>query len=129
MNKAPQRGSNFSTTMSVVAEAVGIEMEDGDRLLAFAGGELFFLSIEGDVEAPLSFAIERGDEIIATTGEVMRYEADGISGSPAMPTQISFVTVDQLPKDGWYTLQGIKLQDAPTQSGVYIYNGKKQVIK
>ena len=59
----------------------------------------------------------------------MRYEADGISGSPAMPTQISFVTVDQLPKDGWYTLQGIKLQDAPTQSGVYIYNGKKQVIK
>jgi len=148
VNKAPQRGSNFSTTMSVVAEAVGIEMEDGDRLLAFAGGELvgdtqlqslpvreghegglFFLSIEGDVEAPLSFAIERGDEIIATTGEVMRYEADGISGSPAMPTQISFVTVDQLPKDGWYTLQGIKLQDAPTQSGVYIYNGKKQVIK
>ena len=148
VNKAPQRGSNFSTTMSVVAEAVGIEMEDGDRLLAFAGGELvgdtqlqslpvreghegglFFLSIEGDIEGPLSFAIERGDEIIATTGEVMRYEADGISGSPAMPTQISFVTVDQLHKDGWYTLQGIKLQDAPTQSGVYIYNGKKQVIK
>ena len=148
VNKAPQRGSNFSTTMSVVAEAVGIEMEDGDRLLAFAGGELvgdtqlqslpvreghegglFFLSIEGDIEGLLSFAIERGDEIIATTGEVMRYEADGISGSPAMPTQISFVTVDQLPKDGWYTLQGIKLQDAPTQSGVYIYNGKKQVIK
>ena len=148
VNKAPQLGSNFSTTMSVVAEAVGIEMEDGDRLLAFAGGELvgdtqlqslpvreghegglFFLSIEGDIEGPLSFAIERGGEIIATTGEVMRYEADGISGSPAMPTQISFVTVDQLPKDGWYTLQGIKLQDAPTQSGVYIYNGKKQVIK
>ena len=94
-----------------------------------AGTPLFFLSIEGDIEGPLSFAIERGDEIIATTGEVMRYEADGISGSPAMPTQISFVTVDQLPKDGWYTVQGIKLQDAPTQSGVYIYNGKKQVIK
>ena len=150
VNKAPQRGSNFSTTMSVVAEAVGVDVEEGDRLVAYAGGEavgsvecraqsvefataagtpLFFLSIEGDVEAPLSFAIERGDEIIATTGEVMRYEADGISGSPAMPTQISFVTVDQLPKDGWYTLQGIKLQDAPTQSGVYIYNGKKQVIK
>ena len=148
VNAAPQLGSNFSTTMSVVAEAVGIEMEDGDRLLAFAGGELvgdtqlqslpvreghegglFFLSIEGDIEGPLSFAIERGDEIIATTGEVMRYEADGISGSPAMPTQISFVSTDQLPKDGWYTLQGIKLQDAPTQSGVYIYNGKKQVIK
>ncbi|MBQ3631760.1 MAG: hypothetical protein II949_11045, partial [Prevotella sp.] len=150
VNKAPQRGSNFSTTMSVVAEAVGVDVEEGDRLVAYAGGEavgsvecrvqsvefataagtpLFFLSIEGDIEVPLSFAIERGDEIIATTGEVMRYEADGISGSPAMPTQISFVTVDQLPQDGWYTVQGIKLQKAPTKSGVYIYNGKKQVIK
>ena len=150
VNKAPQLGSNFSTTMSVVAEAVGVDVEEGDRLVAYAGGEavgsvecsvqsvefataagtpLFFLSIEGDVEAPLSFAIERGDEIIATTGEVMKYEPDGISGSPEMPTQISFVAADRLPQDGWYTLQGIKLPKAPTQSGVYIYNGKKQVIK
>ena len=148
VNKAPQLGSNFSTTMSVVAEAVGVDIQEGDRLVAYAGGELvgdtqlqslpvreghegglFFLSIEGDIEGPLSFAIERGDEIIATTGEVMRYEADGISGSPAMPTQISFVSTDQLPQDGWYTVQGIKLQKAPTKSGVYIYNGKKQVIK
>ena len=150
VNKAPQLGSNFSTTMSVVAEAVGVDVEEGDRLVAYAGGEvvgsvecrvqrvefataagtpLFFLSIEGDVEAPLSFAIERGDEIIATTGEVMKYEPDGISGSPETPTQISFVAADRLPQDGWYTLQGIKLPKAPTRSGVYIYNGKKQVIK
>ena len=150
VNKAPQLGSNFSTTMSVVAEAVGVDVEEGDRLVAYAGGEvvgsvecsvqsvefataagtpLFFLSIEGDVEAPLSFAIERGDNLIAVTGEVMKYEPDGISGSPAMPTQISFVTADQLPQHGWYTVQGIKLPKAPTQSGVYIYNGKKQVIK
>ena len=151
--KAPQLGSNFSTTMSVVAEAVGVDVEEGDRLVAYAGGEvvgegtalsavlpldtaplasgkpLFFLSIEGDIKAPLSFAIERGDDLIAVTGEVMKYEPDGISGSPEMPTQISFVSTDQLPQDGWYTVQGIKLQKAPTKSGVYIYNGKKQVIK
>ena len=150
VNKAPQRGSNFSTTMSVVAEAVGVDVEEGDRLVAYAGGEavgsvecrvqsvefataagtpLFFLSIEGDIKAPLSFAIERGDDLIAVTGEVMKYEPDGISGSPEIPTQISFVTADQLPQHGWYTVQGIKLPKAPTQSGVYIYNGKKQVIK
>lgn len=150
VNKAPQLGSNFSTTMSVVAEAVGVDVEEGDRLVAYAGGEavgsvecsvqsvefataagtpLFFLSIEGDIKAPLSFAIERGDNLIAVTGEVMKYEPDGISGSPEMPTQISFVTADQLPQHGWYTVQGIKLPKAPTQSGVYIYNGKKQVIK
>ena len=31
--------------------------------------------------------------------------------------------------DGWYTLNGIRLQGAPTEKGVYINNGKKIVIK
>jgi hypothetical protein len=143
-------GARFATTMNVVAEAVGVDIEEGDRLVAYAGGEvvgseecrvksgefatatgkpLFYLSIEGDQKAPLSFAIERGDEIIATTGEVMTYEVNGISGTVDEPTKISFVRADQLPQDGWYTVQGIKLQKAPTQSGVYIYNGKAQVVK
>jgi hypothetical protein len=30
---------------------------------------------------------------------------------------------------GWYDLSGRKLSDKPTQKGVYIYNGKKRVIK
>ena len=31
--------------------------------------------------------------------------------------------------EGWYTLDGIKLQSVPTEKGVYIQNGKKVVIK
>jgi len=31
--------------------------------------------------------------------------------------------------DGWYTLNGVKLQGAPTEKGIYINNGKKVVIK
>jgi hypothetical protein len=139
----------FSTTMSLVAEAVDIALEECDRLVAYAGGEqvgeavlcsakvsqntqqqpLFFLSIAGDVEAPLSFAIIRDGETIATTEEVMTYKANGISGSPDEPTQISFVKADELPQHGWYTLDGIKLPAAPKRSGVYIFNGKKRVIK
>lgn len=30
---------------------------------------------------------------------------------------------------GWYTLNGVKMQNAPTQKGVYIKDGKKVVIK
>ena len=150
---APQyAGARFATTMNVVAEAVGVDVAEGDRIIAFSGGEvvgeaeltidngqltrggadnsqLFYLSIEGELEAPLTFAIERGDEMIAVTGEVMTYEVNGISGTVDEPTKISFVRTDQLPQDGWYTVQGIKLQHAPTQSGVYIFNGKKVVIK
>jgi hypothetical protein len=29
----------------------------------------------------------------------------------------------------WYTVSGMKLQKRPTRKGVYIYNGKKVVVK
>ena len=31
--------------------------------------------------------------------------------------------------EGWYTLNGVKLQGVPTEKGIYINNGKKVVIK
>jgi len=31
--------------------------------------------------------------------------------------------------EGWYTLNGVKLQGAPTEKGIYIRNGKKVVVK
>ena len=133
---------NYATTMNIVAQVEGIEVEDGDKLVAYADGEecgsitinsqrstVSYLSIEGEKEAPLSFAIERDGDIIATTGEVMTYKVNGISGTPSEPTKISFVSVNQLPQDGWYTLQGIQLPQAPTHPGVYIYHGKKHIIK
>jgi hypothetical protein len=147
--RAPQHSmSAYSTTMSVVAEACGVEVQEGDQLIAYANGTslnpsdggkllrfgeaergLFFLSVPGDIATPLSFAIERGGEIIATTGEVITYEANAVKGTTSVPMKISFVRTDQLPQQGWYTVQGIKLDKAPKHSGVYIFNGKKQVIK
>ena len=32
-------------------------------------------------------------------------------------------------KEGWYTINGVKLQNAPSQKGIYIFNGKKLVVK
>ena len=29
----------------------------------------------------------------------------------------------------WYTVNGVQLQEKPTRPGLYIYNGKKVVIK
>ena len=52
-------------------------------------------------------------------------EADGTV------TAISTIAADgvAVPAEGWYTLNGVKLQAAPTAKGVYINNGKKVVIK
>ena len=142
-NQAPKMWDDYMCNMVMTATADGIELHEGDKLIAYSGAEIrgesivssddhdgiFYITIAGNEKAPLSFAIEREGDIIATTGEVMTYQKDAVSGTPEEPTKISFVRSDMLPQRGWYTVQGIKLQKRPTQSGVYIYNGKKQVIK
>ena len=46
-------------------------------------------------------------------------------------TVINAVTAESMnvQAEGWYTLNGVKLQGIPTQKGIYINNGKKVVIK
>jgi hypothetical protein len=137
---APQRRS----TMSVSAVAEGFDVEEGDRLVAYAEGEQvgtaelttlneqlspgFFLSIAGDTQQPIWFAIERNGEIVASTREIMTFRNNDVIGSPDEPTAIDFAQADY--EDGkWYTISGILLQKKPTQKGVYIFNGKKILIK
>ena len=139
---APARAK---ATMSVSAVVEGVEMQEGDRLVAFADGEVvgaatavsgetadhtepLYLSIEGDKQQGIWFAIERDGEIVAATSEQMTFTANAVIGSPDEPTKISFVQTDR--EDGkWYTVSGIQLLKQPTRSGVYIFNGKKVVIK
>ena len=45
------------------------------------------------------------------------------------PTGIETVDSGQLTVDSWYTINGVKLDEQPTEKGVYIHNGKKVVIK
>ena len=46
-------------------------------------------------------------------------------------TAISAIAADGslIEADGWYSVNGVKMQGAPTQKGVYVRNGKKVVIK
>ena len=53
-------------------------------------------------------------------------EADGTT------TVIDNLNVDEIQNakaEGWYTINGMKLDAAPTEKGIYINNGKKVVIK
>ncbi len=131
---APQR-----STMSLTATVNGVETQPGDRLIAYTDAEIrgqiavdeervFYLSVAGDQDAPLWFALERDGEIIATTAEVMKYSPNAVIGLPGSPTSIDFVTVDAM-SEGWYTLGGVKLSGKPAKSGVYIHDRKKEVVK
>ncbi len=138
-------------TMSVSAVVEGFETEVGDVLVAYANGEVvgeavvlngptletriateptepIYLSIAGNAQQPIWFAIERDDEIVASTNELMTFKVNAVIGSPDEPTAINFEQVEY--EDGkWYTISGLQLQHKPTEKGVYIYNGKKVIIK
>ena len=65
---------------------------------------------------------------MASTGEVMTFKTNAVIGSPDEPTAINFVHAPN--EDGkWYTISGLQLQHKPRDKGVYIYNGKKVIIK
>ncbi len=138
--EAPARSKS---TMSVSAVVQNFETEDGDRLVAYSNGERvgetivssespntepLYLSIGGAEQSGIWFTIERDGEIVASTPEVMTYTANAVVGSPDEPTAINFARSEN--EEGvWYTIGGLRLQKRPTQSGVYIYNGKKIIIK
>lgn len=60
----------------------------------------------------------------------MTFFFEEIDGSTTAITSIEAGNLNsKLGAEGWYTLNGVKLQNAPTQKGVYIKDGKKVVIK
>ena len=75
----------------------------------------------------VDFTLREG-EIVATTGELMTFKANNVVGSPDVPTAINFVRADY--ENGkWYTVSGLQLQQKPKRKGLYIYNGRKVVLK
>ena len=60
----------------------------------------------------------------------MTFVFEEIDGSTTAIRSIDVDDINQkLSPEGWYNLNGVKLQGAPTQKGVYIKDGKKFVIK
>ena len=53
----------------------------------------------------------------------------GLSFVEEEVTNIESVDSGQLTVDSWYTLSGVKLEGEPTERGVYIHNGRKEVVR
>ncbi|MBR1713281.1 MAG: hypothetical protein IJ722_07745 [Alloprevotella sp.] len=139
----PAYVNTSGTSMTVVAKAKGITTEEGDILTAYRGAEVcgvavanaegtFFLNI-GDTDAvddELSFTLERDEEIIGqAVGCQMQYAPNAALGTPANPTAISFARSSESYGEGWYTVSGIRLHKQPRETGVYIHNNEKVIIK
>ena len=110
--------------------------------LTVEGGEsIMFMGIGTDGHYTFVTAMDGGqpyDITVNSTRAYLDFNASGMTrptilveeadGSTTAITNISADGV-AMNAEGWYTLNGVKLQSMPTQKGVYINNGKKVVIK
>ena len=147
----PEFKNSSGTSMTVVATAEGVDVEQGDRLTVYQGTEVrgiavadeqgvFYLNVGAhepngaedalETNEALTFTMERDEEVIAvTTRSQMRFVPNAAHGTPDKPATINFTKADTFDSDGWYTLNGIKLNKKPHKRGVYIHNNEKVIIK
>ena len=106
------RGNNlYATNMTVVARLTGIELAQGDRLVAYVDGErrgetgiteiptaegLFFLTIGGDKPESVDLVLERDGQTKAYAGGVFTYGSNLVIGTVDNPMEVDLAA----PADG-----------------------------
>ena len=83
------------------------------------------LTSGGPTLRPFEAYLETVEELDAFAPVIFIEDMDGST------TAINAITdnTKAISGEGWYTINGVRLQGAPTEKGVYIQNGKKIVIK
>ena len=70
------------------------------------------------------------DQTGAASARELTFTFQELDGSyTAIKSIAADVNDEGAAKTGWYNLNGMKLQSAPVQKGVYIHNGKKVIVK
>jgi len=96
----------YSANMTAVVEVEGVELQQGDRLVSYVGGEprgyadgitlpdgrtIFMLAVGGDKPEAVDVTIERGGNIVAKAPSVISYAANSNVGTINEPMHISFL--------------------------------------
>ena len=102
------------------------KIQGGTGIKGFANGELVNVSSgTADFNYLTAYLKLSSDFVDPDNARIYVEEADGsvtaIAGIAADGTAIE--------ADGWYNLNGVKMQGVPAQKGIYIRNGKKIVVK
>ena len=71
-----------------------------------------------------AYTLHRGDQPAP-----LFFDLSDLEGSTTNVQNHELLELHELSSDEWVTLDGRKLQKAPTAKGVYIYNGRKTVVK
>lgn len=99
---------------------------------AFAGGTIYVMGKPEGKE--MGFYEYTGDYMPANKAYIVLEPSAsaptrGLSFVEEEVTNIESVDSGELTVDNWYTLSGVKLEGEPTERGVYIHNGRKEVVR
>ena len=85
-----------------------------------------------DYEAPINALeayLKENRTVEANAAHPTIITVEDFDGQTTSIKTLNADTMKAYAAEGWYTLDGIKLQSAPTEKGIYINNGKKVVLK
>ena len=100
---------------------LGKSVEDGDEKLTFCSDRPIYIGGVNGIVGMERFSNRVQIQYLRDISEIGGGNATGISEEVIVNSEES--------TDNWYTLNGRKLDKKPTQKGVYIMNGKKQVVR
>ena len=106
------------------------ELEASDYLWTMIPAQNKFVKLDnaGTTLTPINAYLKTKNNLDAFAPVITVEDFDFASGTTSIKT-LNAETMNAFSADGWYNLNGTKLQGVPTQKGVYIQNGKKVIIK
>lgn len=110
----------YDTQFKGTTAGMTLTIAEGTKYYGFNGENFVEIKQSGTVAAHRCWL-----ELSSTAGARML----GIEWPDGSTTGISGINADNTEDGDWYDLNGRKLQSTPTTKGIYIKNGKKQVVK
>jgi len=111
-----------------VFKSTTLEASDYLWTMIPANNRLEKLDQNGTTLTPINAYLKTKNNLDAFAPVITVEDFDFASGTTSIKT-LNTETMNAFSADGWYNLNGPKLQGVPTQKGVYIQNGKKVIIK
>jgi len=119
--------ANVSTTyVDFIGNFSSVTLAGGDKSVLYLGtnNQLYYPAANRTINACRAYFqlnLSDGEDVKAFVLSFDEDDADAISRPTPDPSRNG--------GEAWYDLNGRKLSGKPTHAGVYIYNGKKQIIK
>lgn len=119
------QGSIFGTKESLVVTNSRVEISSVNGAIGYFGGGIYFEDC--NITSPTDWNVDDNGSII--TGYSFAKDIV-ITRDSNISTDIDDSLRDSIKgqRDGWYTIDGRKLNGMPAKKGMYIHNGKKGVV-